>query len=71
MKHKKCLAVPNSLTSITGNFVADRLDGRVVVEFADGTALIGHARDNTFVGPKLYYSTEPVRLLNITSEEGA
>ena len=50
--------------------MADRLNGRVVVEFADGTALIGHARDNSLVGPKLHYSMEPVKLLNITSQEG-
>lgn len=72
LKHKKCLAVSHGrlLSSITGNFVADRLNGRVVVEFADGTALIGHARDNSLVGPKLHYSMEPVKLLNITSQEG-
>ena len=72
LKHKKCLAVPYGrlLSSITGNFVADRLNGRVIVEFADGTALLGHARDNSLVGPKLHYSMEPVKLLNITSQEG-
>ena len=71
-KHKKCLAVPHGrlLSSITGNFAADKMNGRVVMEFVDGTALIGHARDNSLVGPKLHYSTDPVKLLNITSQEG-
>ena len=72
LKHKKCLSVPYGrlLSSVTGNFVADRLNGRVVLEFADGTAVIGHARDNSLVGPMLHYSMEPVKLLNITSQEG-
>ena len=53
--------------------MADRLNGRVVVEFADGTSLVGHARDNALVGPVMHYSTEHfkgVKLVNITSQQG-
>jgi hypothetical protein len=71
-KHKKCLFLHRSdLISISGNFTdGDKLNGRVLIEFKDGTALLGHAKDNRLVGNTFAYKLEPTKLVNISTING-
>ena len=78
MRFGKCLSLPPFLADarllrISGKFVEDKLEGRVILEFVDEVITVGHAVDNRLVGVVRNFAVQKpgVVLQNITDAHGA
>ncbi|XP_059086689.1 uncharacterized protein LOC131883271 [Tigriopus californicus] len=68
----RCLSISHpGIRSISGNFLADQLEGRVILQFKDDTILVGHAENNHLVGILRYFDMEQRRgFLNASAIDG-